>query len=169
MITGIFNAGKLDFGNHEKTAKAKRFALMHNGERFWLDVALPTDSSEQRKFYHGAVLALWAYLDSANYKSSEVINKYHDWAKIEFNGEPFVIKGKTHRIGGSTKGKLNAGYLERVINYLEENYAIDRLRVLDVKLYKKFIDEVFQMGEFDTFIEYMLFLGILELPEFYKK
>ncbi len=169
MITGKFSNGKLDFGNHEKTEKARRFALMHNNERFWLGCALPADAIGQRRFYHGGVLRLWTYLDSKNYKDNDIIDKYHDWAKIEFNGEDFITKGKSHKIGGSTKGKLNNGYLERVITYLEENYGIDRTRVLNPEHYKLFIDTIYQNGELETYIDYLLFLGWLELPEFYNK
>ena len=159
MQTGIFKNGALDFGDKERTEKAKRFAALHNGERFWLDTMLPKDSYNQRKFYHGGVLTLWIYLDGKDYKNKDILNDYHEWAKIEFNGEPFTVKGKTNKIGGSTKGKLNKGYIDRVIDYLEENYGIDRYLVLDPKQYKYFRDVVYMNGEYETYIDYLKFLG----------
>lgn len=119
-----------------------------------------SESRNQRKFYHGAVLTLWAYLDGKDYKDSAVIDNMHDVAKREFNGEDFIVKGKIHRVGKSTKGELNE-FVERVVDYLEGNYGIDRAKVLDTKLYKKFRDEIYMHGGFDTFIDYMLSLNLL--------
>lgn len=169
MLSGIFKNGKLDFGNKERTEKARRFAMRNNGERFWLDTMLPTDSIGQRKFYHSAVLRLWVYLDGNDFRDSATLDEYHEWAKIEFNGIGKTINGKTHKIGGSTKGKLNKGYVDRVIDKLEEQYGIDRKKLLDHKHYKNFRDTIFINGEFENYIEYLLFLGWLELPEYYKK
>lgn len=169
MLTGIFKNGKLDFGDKIRTEKARRFAMKNNGERFWLDTMLPTDSYQHRKFYHGAVLRLWVYLDGNDFRDSDTLDDYHDWAKVEFNGEAKTINGKTHRVGGSTKGKLAKGYTDRVIDNLEEQYGIDRNRLLNPKHYKEFMDTIFMNGEFENYIEYLLFLGWLELPEFYKK
>jgi len=156
MLTGIINNAKLNFGNN--TAKAIDWLKRYTGQRFWLDLQLPKESPQQRRFYFGAVLRLWAYLDGKDYKSSQVIEEYHEWAKIEFNGGSKTINGKTHRIGLSTKGKLNKGYIDRIIDYLEENYSIDRFQVLDPKLYKYFRDVVYMNGEFETFIDYLLFI-----------
>lgn len=162
MITGIFKNGKLSFGDAERTKKAVWFFTKHTGERFWLDLMLPKESRQQRKFYHGAVIKLWIYLDGKDYKDSELQDKYHEWAKQEFNGESFTISGKTKIIGGSTKGKLNKGYIDRIIDFLEEQYGIDRFMVLDPKQYKYFNDVVYMNGEHEDYIDYLKALGRLK-------
>jgi hypothetical protein len=116
------------------------------------------ESRDQRKFYHGAVLTLWAYLDGKDYKDPAVLDDQHEIAKLEFNPKVEVSNGKTYRIGQSSKGKLNQGFIEKIIDYLEENYAIDRTQVLDPKHYKDFRDRIYSSGEFDTYIDYLVSL-----------
>lgn len=136
------------------------FLKKNPGIRFILEPITP-ESRKQRGFYHGAVLALWAYLDGRNYKDSKVIETYHEIAKIEFNGEIVKTKGRTVRIGKSSKGQLNKGYLERVIDNLVENYGVDQALALNPKLYQHFKDVIYSDGKYDTFIDYMKDLNYL--------
>lgn len=126
------------------------------------------ESRQVRKFYHGAILPLWAYLNGYEYRDSEVLGFLHEHAKREFNGELVVLDRKEVRRGGSTKGLLNendqhnSGYLERVINYLEENYGIDRDKVLNHEHYKKWRDEFYSIGEHEDYIAYLIDLKFLK-------
>jgi hypothetical protein len=67
----------------------------------------------------------------------------------------------SRKIGRSTAGSLSSGFLERVIIYLEENYAINRGDCLDPTEYKRFDAEVYMHGEYDTFIDYLVAIGKL--------
>lgn len=122
---------------------------------------LTEESRNQRKFFEGAVIPLWAYLDKNNYKDSKVCKKYHEYAKEEFNGEVLFMDGKWKKIGKSSKGILNE-FTEKVIAYLEENYAVDRKEVLDPKHYKDFRDRVFMNGQFEDYIDYLVYLKRLK-------
>lgn len=125
------------------------------------------ESKKQRAFYHGAVLPLWAYLNDYDYRDGEVLEWLHNKAKIEFNGEIVLLDGKKVKRGKSTKGLLsenyeqNSGYLERIISYLEENYGIDRNKVLNPEHFKKFRDEIYSVSEYDDYILYLIDIGFL--------
>ncbi len=129
--------------------------------RIKIDPVVP-ESRKQRAFYHGAILPLWAYLDGNDYKSSSLLESYHEVAKREFNPMALMIGGKKKIVGKTTKGDLNSGFLERIVEYLEENYGIDPGKVLDTELYKKFRDRINIMNDYDTFIDYLREIKILK-------
>jgi hypothetical protein len=60
----------------------------------------------------------------------------------------------------STKGELNH-FVERVVDYLEENYAVDRAQVLDPEHYKDYRDRVEITGKYASYIDYLISLGRL--------
>ena len=78
-----------------------------------------------------------------------------------------MLDGKQVKRGKSTKGllaendKAESGYIERVISYLEEQYGIDRNKILNHEHYKKFRDEIFSYGEYDDYISYLQTIGLL--------
>ncbi len=113
------------------------------------------ESKNQRGFYHGGVLVLWAYLNGWDYKDNSTLAFLHDKAKEEFNGEMVILDGKKVIKGKSTKGRLSE-HLEDVISYLEDEYAVDRKKVLDVKQYKHWRDAIYPFGGADTYIEYLI-------------
>jgi hypothetical protein len=124
-----------------------------------LTVLLP-ESRAMRKFYQGAVLHLWAYLDGKNHKDWRVVKQYEKLAKIEYAGEIFITHGRTYKMPGSTRGKLDE-ITEKVICMLEEEYGIERMKVLDPEHYKDFRDRIYPAGEYDTYIEYLIALNRL--------
>lgn len=120
------------------------------------------ESRKQRKMYHGAYLSLWAYLDGKDYKNHAVLKDLHEVAKLEFNSKVVVVNGKTKKIGQSTKGVLNKGFMERFLEYLVENYGIDPGQVLNPVHYKDFKDRVWPYTtKYDTYIDYLLDLKLL--------
>ncbi len=138
-------------------ATLKEFIKENAGRRLRMVIEEMTpESRNQRKFYHGAVIPLWAYLDGKDYKDGLVLDQLHEIAKREFNGEVIMVAGKAQLVGKSTKGLLAKGFLERVIDYLVENYGIDPAKVLNVDLYKKFRDEIYGFSQYDTFIDFMV-------------
>lgn len=143
-------------------ATLKQFIKDNAGARLRLIIdKLTPESRNQRRFYHGAVLTLWAYLDGNDYKDNKVLSYYHEFAKQEFNPDIIFISGKKVKVGKTTKGSLNEGYINSIIDYLQEQYGIEPARVLDTVLYKKFRDKINLTGVYDTFIDYMVELNLL--------
>ena len=158
-----------------------KLALSDYNRRFWNDylkkpenqnkvIAIQDripESRKQRAFYEGAIIPLWAFLNGYDYKDCDVLGFLRETAKKEFNGEDIILDGKKVRRGKSTKGLLAendqqaSGFLERVMSYLEENYGIDRNKVLNSEHYKKWRDEIYSFGEYDSYIEYLQSIGFL--------
>lgn len=161
MTTFIAKAkeGHLYFGS--QTEKFRKTLAEMDGERFSIEPLLP-ESKSQRGFYHGAVLRLWAYLDGKDYRDNDVIAEMHDIAKIEFNGELRIVGDKQYLIGKSSKGKLRDGFIDRVIDSLEEHYGINRMEVLNPDDYKYWKDVIFPGGGPDTYIGYLILIKKLK-------
>jgi hypothetical protein len=134
FVFRVSRDGGMDFGERNRVY-FKQYLAAHPGVLCKITPVLP-ESNKQRRFYHGAVLPLWAYLDGKDYRSSEVLADLHEIAKYEFNGHEVIVEGRKMNVGRSTKGKELAPYLERVIEHLVDNYGIDPTEVLDPKQYK---------------------------------
>jgi hypothetical protein len=156
--------GKISFGTDYNRARfVEKAKKVGNPARIRIEFLSP-ESQGQRKFYHGAVLTLWAFLNGWDYKDSDVLDFLHNEAKNEFNGEIVILDGIKKKRGKSTKGELNHGYLERLIDHLEDQYGIDRRKVLNPNHYKDFRDRIYMEGKYDTYIDYLLDLRLLVLP-----
>jgi len=156
----ISEAGKLRMSDYN--ADRFRKDLKNNpGARYKIERLTP-ESKEQRGFYHGGVLSLWAFLNDLDHKDSNIIEELHHYAKKEFNGMIIILEGKKKKVGKSTKGILNTGYIEKVIEYLEENYAIDRATMLNPEEYKRWRDEIAPYSKIDNYIDFLVEQGILK-------
>lgn len=162
------NQGKLSLGTEYNRSRFRKDLADNDGARYKIERVSP-ESREQRGFYHGAVIPLWAFLDGNDWRDSNTLEHYHHEAKKEFNGGMIMRNGKQEVYGKSTKGELNKGYLDRVVDHLEEQYAIKRQDVLNPEEYKKWRDEIYGLGGVDNFIEYMVEIGKLSAPEGYVK
>lgn len=160
----ISTGSKLDFRSDQK--RMIKDVLENKGAKYKLERIVP-ESIRQRGFYEGAVISLWIFLDGNDWKNSKVHQHYHHEANKEFNGDIIVRNGQTEKIGLSSRGKLGGedGMIEKVIMFLEEQYAINRGEVLDHEDYKKWRDTVFPYGGAETYIEHLLSLGKLKLPD----
>lgn len=119
------------------------------------------ESRKQRGFYHGAICGLFAYFhEKLDHHEPKDIALVHEWLKIELNGEFVVINGKANKIGKTTKGELNEGYIERCIAYLVENYGLEE-SLLDTAKYKYWRDAVYPHGGADNYIDYLVDIGLL--------
>lgn len=142
--------------------KFAKFVKFHEGKRLWITPTFK-ESDKQRAFFEGAIVPLVAFFqEGMDYTNSEDLRNVREWLKIEFNGGFVNIQGKSYKIGKSTQGKLNDGFIEAIIDWLEENYGIDRTKVLNPKDYKEWRDEVYPFGGPDNFIEYLLETGKLK-------
>jgi hypothetical protein len=167
-IIGQVKNGKLEIGDYNRRLLNDFLKDKKNqGRKIAIQDRAP-ESRQQRAYYHGAVLSLWAYLNGMDYRDGDVMGFLHEHAKKEFNGEIVTIDGKQVLRGKSTVGLLsendqaNSGYIDRVVSYLEENYGIDRNKLLNPEHYKQWRDEIYSFGEHDSYIEYLQAIGLLK-------
>jgi hypothetical protein len=154
--------GGLEMSDYQRKT-LKQYNKDNTGSRMCLVIDKETpESRNQRKMYHGAYLPLWAFLDGKNYKDHQVLEDLHEVAKLEFNPTVVIVNGKDRKIGKSTKGKLNQGFMERFLDNLVENYGIDPSKVLNTDHYKDFRDRIWPFTtKYDTYIDYLLDMKIL--------
>lgn len=140
----------------------RKFAKENAGKRIRITIEKVTpESNKQRRMYHGAYLTLWAYLDGKDYRDPQLLADYHEIAKLEFTPTVVMVNGEPKKIGRSSKGNLNE-LMEKLLDYLVENYGIDPAKVLDPELYKKFRDTIWPFTpKYETFIDYLLDLKYL--------
>jgi len=152
---GLYKVNGLNFeDNRDAFLKHCKFNI---GKRFIIQDLEP-ESSDQRGFYHGAVIPLWVWLDGYNHRDSVKNLQYHEYAKEEFNPEILIIGGKQRKVGASTKNKLKGenGIINKVIDFLEEQYGIDRNEVLNPAQYKHWKDAIYPYEGADNYIDYLV-------------
>jgi hypothetical protein len=157
---GKWKEGGMDFGDNRD--KILHHAKFHKGERFIVEDLIP-ESRKQRRFYEGAVLPMWAFLDGNDHKDSNTVEQYHKYSNEEFNPEFKLIDGKSRNVGASSKGKLSGenGIINKVIDHLEEHYGINREEVLLPAQYKNWKDTIYPYGGPDNYIDYLVSIGKL--------
>lgn len=148
-----------DFGLYTKV-KLKEFMKKNPGMPFELKPLLP-ESHKLRNFFEGAVCPLLTfYQEGMDHRNSTDVQNVREWLKTEFNAKKIEIGGRIHKIAQSTKRKLMAGFLERVLGYLEDNYAPPP-EALNPAMYKDWRDRIYPFGGADTYIEHLQDLKIL--------
>ncbi len=158
----IVQNGKLTFKNSFMREKFVKFVKFHEGKRVFITPTFK-ESDKQRGYYEGAIVPLVTFFqEGMDYRNADDLRNIRETLKIEFNGALVPFNGKVHKIGKSTKGKLNDGFIEAIIDWLEENYGIDRTKVLDPKDYKFWRDEVYPFGGPDTYIDYLVEINKLK-------
>ena len=151
--------GRLEFGSYTKM-HLKEFMKENPSMPFELKPILP-ESRKQRGFFEGAICPLLTfYQEGLDHRNSKDVKKIREWLKLEFNGEFIEIGGKVHKIAKSTLRELNRGFLERIEDYIHENYA-PPIEALNPEKYKHWRDEVFPYGGADNYIDYLVELKIL--------
>jgi hypothetical protein len=155
MFKGRFTKdGGLNFGDYTRR-KLKEYMKANPGMPFEIK-PLIAESSKQRGWFEGALVPLVTfYQEELDHRDSQDLEKVREWLKIEFNAELVTIAGKVHKVGQSTKRKLNQGFLERIVDYLEENYATPE-QALNPTYFKNWKDTIFPYGGPDNFIDYLV-------------
>ena len=158
---GRFRAdGGMEFGDYTKS-HLKKFIKDNPNMPFELKPLFP-ESIKQRSYFEGALCPLIAFFhEGMDHRSSRDREVIREWLKIEFNGELVSLCGKVHRIAQSTKNKLNQGFLERVVDYIMENYA-PPVEALDPDKYKNWRDTIYPYGGPDNYIDYLVELKLLK-------
>lgn len=162
IIVGLAQADGTIAMTPYQDATKRQFAKDNAGRRVRIIFEKVTpESNKQRRMYHGAYLTLWAYLDGKDYKDPNVLENYHEIAKLEFTPMIVIVKGIPKKIGRSSKGNLN-NLMEKLLDYLVENYGIDPQKVLNPDDYKHFRDKVWPfITKYDTYIDYLKDLQLL--------
>lgn len=136
--------------------------MRHNPNQPFTLTPILMESSKQRGWFEGGLCPLVAfYHEGLDHRDSKDVKKVREWLKMELNSEIVGLFGKTHRIAKSTKNELNSGFLERVVEYLVENYAPPD-QAMDPKSYKHWHDAVFPYGGPDNYIDYLVSINILK-------
>jgi hypothetical protein len=152
--------GGLEFGEYTKW-NLKKFIKENPNMPFELKPIF-AESSHQRGWFEGALVPLVTfYQEGMDYQNSNDNKKVREWLKIEFNGQLIEVGGKVHKVAQTTSQKLNLGFLERVTDWLETNYAPPQ-EALNPKAYKHWHDAIFPNGGPDTYIGYLLERKILK-------
>jgi hypothetical protein len=154
--------GKFDFGSTDARNKFNDFSKKNKGELVTIELYLP-ESKDQRGFFEGAVVPLITfYQEGKDHRNTDDCVEVREWLKIEFNANTAVVNGKAHKVAGSTKGKLNRGFLEDVINWMDDQGY--KIKFLNPDMYKDWRDRIFpnsKQGDPDNFIDYLVSIGKL--------
>lgn len=162
MFSAVVENGRISLGSLANKERVRQWAAKNEGARLEINPVLP-ESRKQRAWYFASLLPLWAYLDGRDWRDPEVIAALHEVAKLEFNGEIIEMRGKAYKIGKSSKGPALKAFVERVQDWIIEQYA-PPAEALDVAKWKKWRNEIYMIpGGPDTYLEYLEEIGILKI------
>ncbi len=152
--------GGLEFSDYTK-ASLKRYIKENPGMPFQLKPVF-AESSRQRGWFEGALVPLVTfYQEGMDYRNSKDNEKVREWLKLEFLGEMVTVHNKVHKVAQSTSQKLNLGFLERITDWLIENYA-PPIEAMDAEKYKHWRDTIYPYGGPEDYIGYLLELKIIK-------
>jgi hypothetical protein len=168
MFRGRFTKdGGMEFGTYTRN-DLKKFIKKNPGMPFEIKPLMP-ESIKQRGFFEACLCPLVTFFqEGMDHHNSDDVQKVREWLKLEFNSEMVEVGGKIHKIAQSTKKKLNQGMLEKIVGYLEENYAPPS-EALDPEFYKDWRDRIYPYGGPDNIIDYLISLNILTQNEVTSK
>lgn len=150
--------GKFNFGSPEARTSFTEYASKHEGNIFSIELY---ESMKERRWFEGAVVPMITfYQEGMDHKNPDHNREVREWLKLEFNPEIICIKGISHTIAASTKGQLNKGFVEDVMNWMsDQGYKVEYLLP---SMYKDWRDRLFANGGPDNFIDYLV--SIKKLP-----
>lgn len=156
------NVPGISLGTDHNRARFADWVRRNVGARIKLEPLTP-ESSQQRKFFEGALVPFIAfYQENISWEDPDDLKMVREWLKIEFNGKFITMGGRSVKVAKSTKGALNRGFLERVLDWAgEQGYQIE---LLSTEEYKRWRDTVFPHGGPKTYIGYLLETGRLRRP-----
>ena len=148
--------GKLSLGSEFNAARFRDYLKKNIGMRFLIEPLLP-ESNDQRRYFEGGVINLLTfYQENMDHRNSQDRKQVREWILTEFNGETVTIGGKSNRIAKTSKGQLNKGLLEKIVDWMIENYGQDVIKALEPNRYKHWRDCVYMNGGIDNYIDYLL-------------
>ncbi len=149
--------GKLSLGSDYNASRFRQFLKDNPGIRLRIEPITP-ESNKQRKFFEGAIVPFVTFFqDNLDWNDTDDLKSVRHWLKTEFNGEFITIGGKAIKIPKSTKGELNKGLIERIMDWCgEQGYPIELLLPAD---YKNWKDKIFPYGGPESYIDYLIQCG----------
>lgn len=158
-IDPVTKKPKLSLGSEHNRARFADYLRANPKIRFRIEPLTP-ESKKQRGFYEGAVVPLIAYYQEGfDHTSNHDCQEVRGWLAREFNGEMKEIGGELVKVAKSTKGQLNKGFLERVLDWMnEQGYKTELLMPEDYKNWKA---KIFPFGGPENYIDYLLQIGKL--------
>ena len=107
------------------------------------------------------------YQEGFDHTNHHDCKEIREWLGREFNGEFKSIGGKMQKVAKSTKGELNRGFIERVLDWMQENgYQTELLMPEDYKNWKA---KIFPFGGPDNYIDYLLEIKKLKPRQSYPQ
>ena len=151
--------GQLSLGSEYNKVRFTQFLKDNPGIRIKIEPLTP-ESNKQRGYFEGALVPFVTYFQEGyNYESPDDLVRVREFLKIEFNGELANIKGVVHKVAKSTKGELNKGFIDRIMDWLvEQGYPVE---LLEPNRYKKWRDEIFPYGGPPTYIGYLKSINMI--------
>lgn len=159
----VFNAqaikGQLSLGSEYNKARFTDFLKENDGIRIKIEPLTP-ESNKQRGYFEGALVPFITYYQEGyNYEDPEDLRRVREWIKLEFNGELTEVKGKIHKVAKSTKGQLNKGFIDRIMDWLvEQGYPVE---LLEPNKYKKWKDTIYPYGGPPNYIGYLKSINLI--------
>jgi hypothetical protein len=150
---------RLDFGSEFNRSRFAQFLRDNVGVRFKIDPYTP-ESSKQRAWFEGALIPFLTYhQENLDWQDTDDLAKVRHWLKTEFNGTIVTVGDKAIKVPKSSKGELNRGLIERILDWAgEQGYSIE---LLDIAMYQDWRDRIYGMGGPTTYIEYLESIGKL--------
>lgn len=145
----------------ERNTALFRAFVRDNPRVAWKLTPVLPESNKQRRFYHGAVIPLWAFLNGQDHRDGQVLADLHEVAKLEWNATTVIIDGVPRKVGRSTRGRDQLQpFLERVVGYLVDNYAPPP-EALDSNAFIVWRDTIYPYGGADDYIDHLKSIGVL--------
>ena len=155
----ISGNGKLSLGTEFNASRFRDFLKKNPGIRVKIEPYTP-ESKNQRGFFEGGIVGLICYFqENLDYTNKDDLKRVRDWLKIEFNSSFLTLGGKTIKVPKSTKGELNRGLIERILDWgSEQGYQMELLNPED---YKKWKNTLYPYGGPTNYIDYLIECGKL--------
>lgn len=159
--------GKLSLGSEHNRARLSDFLKGSPGMRLKIEPVLP-ESRKQRKYFEGAIVPFVTFFqENLDHNDTDDLQKVRDWLKIEFNGAFIALGGKAVKVPKSTKGELNRGFLERILDWCgEQGYPVEYLNPQE---YKDWHAKIRPYEGPPTYIDYLVSVGKLRRPQSYTQ
>lgn len=152
--------GGLVFPSDYQRDQFRKYVKENDGIRLKIEPITP-ESNNQRAFFEGAIVPLVTYYqEGMDHRNNDHLRKIREWLKIEFNSEIVVVNKKACKVADSTKGKLNQGFIERVMDWMiDQGYQID---LLSTSSFKEWRDTIYPYSNEDNYIDYLLKINRLK-------
>lgn len=153
--------GRLSMGSDHNRARFADFLRENPGMRLRIEAITP-ESGKQRRFFEGGLIPFIAFWqENIDYNDSDDLKRVRDWIMIEFNASFLTMGGKAIKVPKSSKGELNRGLIERIMDWCgEQGYPVELLNPEDYKDWNERVRGT--KGGPRTYLDYLVQCGKLK-------